>query len=264
MLGSTYATTLPTCETQHVPPHFARIAIDRVTLPAASKVTDTAGTTEPKGGSDANRSRGTTPRSPNLLRNQYHWRCARFTSRPVDATVPDMLGKDPAMTSPRTAADLAVIDEFMRDLATRALADAIRQQSGQLALSEQGCTQGTPAALTPPKVTGADYALYGPVSSPAAPGVVTVHPVAVEQTAGQLAWYRNPWRWAAIGAGAAVLGGLVWAVVYVVTAVSTAVVAHTSGIEGVAVLAVLLALACMLGGRGGGKRISGTFEGRVH
>lgn len=145
--------------------------------------------------------------------------------------------------------DLAVIDAYMRDAATHAVADAIRARTGRLAL---------PAS---------DQALYRPEAEPADPRVLTVHPVDYDQPARQLAWYRR--RSTAVGAGiAAFLAGtglVVWAVVGVVSAASRAIDSNSGSIEGFAVLAVIALLCMMLGGRRrGGGSFSGTFNGRMH
>lgn len=149
-----------------------------------------------------------------------------------------------------TQDDLAVIDAYMRDAATRAVADAIRAQAGQLELP-----------------TG-EQALYRPESLSADRRVLTVHPVDYDPPVRQLAWYRRRSTLFAAGVAAflAVAGLVVWAVVGVVSAVSSSIDANSGSIEGFAVLAVIVLLCLMFGGRGGGSRggsFSGTFEGRM-
>lgn len=149
-----------------------------------------------------------------------------------------------------TQDDLAVIDAYMRDAATRAVADAIRAQAGQLELPV------------------GEQALYRPESPSTEARVLTVHPIDYNPPVRQPAWYRRRSTLLAAGVSAflAVAGLVVWALIGVVTAASQAIDANSGSIEGFAVLAVIALLCLMFGGRGKGSggQFSGTFTGRMH
>ena len=145
--------------------------------------------------------------------------------------------------------DRAVIEEYMRELAVRALADAIRARSGDLEIVDHEralinpLRDAVPAAVAPrvvttrPRLTDADYELPG--------------------------WWERHWPKvaAAVFAGGLAIG-LFWLVTMAVSAVVATVATAIPSLLGLGVLA-LVVLLCL--GRGsGGRAVSGTWQGRIH
>jgi hypothetical protein len=154
--------------------------------------------------------------------------------------------------------DLADIEAFMKQAGVRAVAEAVRARSGELATyqSAQQPEEIHAARLSPDWWTqhrvSTRQVVTTPVEHDAAPSWA-------------MPWYRR--RLTRITAGLAavlaVLGLAIWAVVGVVTAASAAVSAHFGAIQGIAVLLGLVLLCSTLGGRRGGSQFSGTFTGRM-
>jgi hypothetical protein len=155
-------------------------------------------------------------------------------------------------------ADLAVIEAHINQLGVAALADQIRAQNGQLAVPDQTCHATDYRALEPTP------------QRPGRPGTVTVHPVPIADLERASHWHLTYSQWAGIVTGIVAAAGFIWAIVWLMTAIVSAADATIQAassaapsIGGIAVIA-LLALWLMCRGGGGGKRISGTFEGRIH
>jgi hypothetical protein len=166
--------------------------------------------------------------------------------------------------------DLATIDAFMRDAAARAVADAIRAQTGQLEplhVLDDPRQPELAMLLGHPNSISRFSALSAPVTAPAEPRRATVYPVPVEQPGCQLGWWDRHWHHVAIGviatAGAC---GAVYLVILAVTALLSALVTAVMALVPVliGILAVVVLIALLAGGRGGGRDFSGTFQGRLH
>lgn len=152
-----------------------------------------------------------------------------------------------------TELDLAVINDYMRDAATRAVADAIRAQGGQLAIR----------VVDDPRQPEM-HAL----SAPQRRTYTEVHPVPIEGYSEPLGWWARYWQRVAIAlAAAAAVGLLIWgilALIGMLVTATTRVVSSTGPSLG-AFLLVLLAVAFLCSrGSGGSKTFSGTFQGKVH
>lgn len=152
-----------------------------------------------------------------------------------------------------TEADLDVINAYMRDAATRAVADAIRAHAGQLELASD-----LPGS--------AISALSGPAPAQQRSAYTTVTPVPIERYDQPDGWWRRHWPHALIGTAAATFIGLtVWAIASIVSAAEHAAAAHSDGLSSLGALLLVGLLALMFCGRrkGGGRTFSGTFSGRM-
>src|SRR5256885_741280 len=141
-----------------------------------------------------------------------------------------------------TELDLVVINTFMRDAATRAVAEAIQAQTGQLAIH----TVDDPGR---PEM----QALNSPLSVPAPRAYTEVHPVPIECSDEPLSWWARYWHRVAIALGAAtVVGLLVWGILalvgMLVSATAHAVTSAAPAVGGFLVVVALLALLCSRGG----------------
>jgi hypothetical protein len=154
-----------------------------------------------------------------------------------------------------TELDLAVINDYMRDAATRAVADAIRAQSGRLVVHDD------PRA---PEM----QALNAPASAVERQAYTTVTPVPMEPYSEPAGWWERYWHRVAIALGAAsAVGLLIWGVLtlvgMLVNATARAVTAVAPSLGGFLILLLLVAILCSRGG-GGGRSFSGTFQGKLH
>jgi hypothetical protein len=169
-----------------------------------------------------------------------------------------------------TELDLAVINDFMRDAATRAVADAIRAQTGQLEplhVLDDPRQPELEMLLGQPNSISRFSALSAPVTAPVESRRATVYPVPVEQPGRQLGWWDRHWHQVAIwvvavagACGAAYLAIL--AAIALLSALVTAVMALVPILIGILAVVVLVAILCSRGG--GGRSFSGTFQGKMH
>lgn len=137
----------------------------------------------------------------------------------------------------------------MRELAVRALADAIRARSGDLEIVDHE------RALINP--------LRDAVPAVSEPRVVTTRPMLTEADYAPPGWWERHWPKvaAAVFAGGLAVG-LFWLITMAISAVVATVATAVPGLLGLGALA-LVVLLCL--GRGGGsKSFSGTFQGRIH
>jgi hypothetical protein len=166
-----------------------------------------------------------------------------------------------------TELDLAVINTFMRDAATRAVAEAIRAQTSQLAVL------GDPNSA--PKLVVRDdprepelHLLNAPVAVLAPRAYTEVHPVPIERPDEPLSWWARYWHRVAIALGAATVAGLlIWGILtlldMLVNATARAATTIAPSVGGFLILLLLVALLCSRGS-GSGRSFSGTFQGKLH
>jgi hypothetical protein len=157
-------------------------------------------------------------------------------------------------TTMTTELDLAVINDYMRDAATRAVADAIRAQSGRLVVRDDP---------REPEL----HLLDRPLSVLERRAYTDVHPVPIERPDEPLGWWARYWHRVAIALGAVtVVGLLVWGILaligMLVSATTRAVTSAAPSLGGLLLLLLLVAFLCSRGG--GGRSFSGTFQGKLH
>lgn len=157
------------------------------------------------------------------------------------------------------ATDLEVIQRHIAQLGIAALADNIRAQERDTSLA---------AELIAPTAT---YRALDPAPRYPRCQEATVRPVALAEDLPARSW-RHPTggQWAIAGALVALAILVVWAVAWIVGAILSAVTAGVSavgaalpGLLGVAALIALVMLLCKGGGGSSGRRVSGTWEGRI-
>lgn len=151
--------------------------------------------------------------------------------------------------------DMDVINAFMRQAATKAVADAIREQTSQLALT----------SLARPVLT--DPSVYQVDNVGRRPRNVEVHPIDGSYSPPQRSGWLgiSPVKWVAITLGLSAIVGLIWGLIVIISALVTATVTAVTSVMPVLIgvgLIVLLVMLCS--GRGGGGTFSGTFSGRMH
>lgn len=160
------------------------------------------------------------------------------------------------MTARSAEDDLATIQEYCKQAAVAAVADAIRAHTGQLVQVQEP----QPAAIAAPPV---DLDALTADREP-----ITLYPVPVREPLRETWWRLEPFEWALLGFGVTVLGVFVWLAVEVMGALGRAAASAGHAISiaaptiGGVLLLVLLVALCSRGG--GGHGFSGTFSGRMH
>lgn len=152
-------------------------------------------------------------------------------------------------------ADMDVINRYMREAATRAVADAIRVQTGRLALTSSA------------QPVQDDPSVYRVDNVGRRPRTVEVHPVDESFVPPrQRGWLgRSPLWWTALTLGLTIAVGLIWGLVVIITTLITATVSAVASVLPLLVIVGIVVVLLMLGsGRGGGGTFSGTFSGRMH
>lgn len=151
-----------------------------------------------------------------------------------------------------TELDLAVINTFMRDAATRAVAEAIRAQTSQLAVLGDPNSASRLVVRDDPRQPEMQ-ALSSPlrVSEPRA--YTEVYPVPIERPDEPLGWWARYWHRVAIALGAAtVVGLLIWGILalisMLVSAAARTAVAAAPAVGTVGTILVLAILGALLFG----------------
>lgn len=153
--------------------------------------------------------------------------------------------------------DQADIEAFMRAAGVAAVASALRSHGGELVPAQQpGYFEGHDPSR---------YVVDNVGRRASAPRYATVHPVTRPQGS------EPARRRYSLGRPAILLGGLVvavllgWWVVSVVLALATAAATAVSTVLPLlAVVGIVILLSSLCGGRGGGRSVSGTWQGRIH
>ena len=157
-----------------------------------------------------------------------------------------------------TMADLEVIQQHINRLGVAALAEKLRAQEAQLVETPQL------------PVRYVSYRALDPAPHSGSYRTATVRPAYTgNDTTVRRHWHLTGKQWAIIGAITAVTMLVIWMAIWIVEAVLSAVDAGvhavSAALPGLLGIGALVILALLLLNRGGGgSRISGTFEGRIH
>jgi hypothetical protein len=159
--------------------------------------------------------------------------------------------------------DLAVIDAYMRAAAARAVADAIRAQTGQLETTGRYLPDTHNELALP-------WHQPEPLNSPEPPRERVLH-ATVRPVAGEPLYERPSWlvrHWPEVAGGlvvAAAVGIGVWLLLLAIAAAFAALTAALTALVPILAIGALVLVAIALCSRGGsGKTFSGTFQGKVH
>lgn len=149
-------------------------------------------------------------------------------------------------TTMTTELDLAVINTFMRDAATRAVAEAIRAQTSQLAVLGDPNSDSRLVVRDDPREPEL-HLLNAPISALEPRAYTEVHPVPIERPDEPLGWWARYWHRVAIALGAAtVVGLLIWGILALVNMlVSAAARTAVAAAPAVGTVGTILALAVL-------------------
>lgn len=147
-----------------------------------------------------------------------------------------------------TELDLAVINTFMRDAATRAVAEAIRAQTSQLTVLGDPNSDSRLVVRDDPRELEMQ-ALNSPLRVPEPRAYTEVHPVPIERPDEPLSWWARYWHRVAIALGAAtVIGLLIWGILALVNMLARTAVAAAPAVGTVGTILALAILGALLFG----------------